>query len=372
MKSWVLKFILFNIFLIVSLRSFGYVENVTHGYMNCMACHVSPSGGGLLNDYGRSLSHELMSTWSWENSEKPLFGAATNTDWFRMGGDYRIIQSYFENSQVKQGKQFEMQKNIELGFTFSNLSIVGTLGTQEGPSGLPNKGNFLSERHYLLWNLNDEMKLRLGKFRLSFGLNDPNHTRLTKQPLGFGPNSESYILEFSKFTEFDEIFVSADLGRLDLPRDKTKEKSISVNYAKYFSENSKIGTSILLAENELLRRGLVGIYGISGFYERFVIKGEIDYQQSFASSQPAERIDLISSSASLGYQSTKGLLPYVLAEHLQTELNDSKSQQSIAGFGIQWLPIPHLEIQAEIKKQNDKGQPISQSDSGWIIFHFYL
>lgn len=372
MENQFFKLTLFTFFLFLFHRSFGFVENVTHGYVNCMACHVSPSGGGLLNDYGRSLSRELMSTWSWENLEKPAFGTFQNKEWLKIGGDYRAIQTYLENSQFKQGKQFEMQKNIEFAFTFSKISIVGTLGTQEGPSGTPNKGNFLSERHYLLWDVNDDIKLRAGKFRLNFGIYDPQHNRLTKQPLGFGSNSESYILEFSSFSETNEIFISADLGRIDQPREKNREKSISVNFAKYVFEKSKIGTSLLIGESNQLRRNLFGLYGIGGFYEYFTLKGEADYQQSYDANEPTIRRDLISSSMSLGYQIAKGLFPYILAEYLQTDLANNTSQQSNAGLGIQWLPIPHIEIQVEYKKQNDKNQPVSQSDSGWVVFHFYL
>lgn len=360
------------ILLLFSIRSYGFVENVTHGYVNCMACHVAPSGGGLLNDYGRSLSQELMSTWGWKNFEQPFFGAVQNTEWLKIGGDYRAIQTYFENAQVKQGKQFVMQKNIELGLNSSRIWLVGTLGTQEGPEGIPSKGDFLSERHYVLWDLTDEIKLRAGKFRLSSGLYDPNHTRVTKQPLGFGPNSESYILEFSKFSETDEIFVSADLGRIDIPRNTAKETSISLNYAKYTSEKSKVGTSVLFGESASSRRSLLGVYGVGSILENFILKVEADYQQSHTAALPTERKDLVSSVLSFGYQATKGLLPYFVAEHLQQDLTDNSTQQSSAGIGVQWLPIPHTELQAEYKKQTNKNVQASQSDSGWILFHFYL
>lgn len=360
------------ILLLFSIQSHGFVENVTHGYVNCMACHIAPSGGGLLNDYGRSLSQELMSTWGWRNSEQPFFGAVQNTEWFKVGGDYRMIQTYFENSQVKQGKQFEMQKNIELGFNFSKIWLVGTLGTQEGPTGIPNKGVFLSERHYIFWELTDEIKLRAGKFRLNFGLYDPNHTRMTKQPLGFGSSSESYVLEFLKFSETDEIFVSADLGRIDIPRNKEKEKSISLNYAKYTSEKSKVGTSFLFGESASSRRSLFGVYGVGSILENFILKVEADYQQSHEAALPNDRKDLVSSVLSFGYQATKGLLPYFVAEHLQQDLTDNSTQQSSIGIGVQWLPIPHIELQAEYKKQTNKSAQVSRSDSGWFLFHFYL
>lgn len=361
-----------TVLLLLSLRSQGFVENVTHGYTNCMACHISPSGGGLLSDYGRSLSKELMSTWGWKNSEQPLFGAVKNRDWLKVGGDYRSIQTYLENTEVKQGRLFTMQSHLELGLYLSKIWLVGTLGLREGPEGTPKQGEFLSERHYALWDVTDEIKLRAGKFRLHFGLQDPVHTRVTKQALGFGSNSESYILEFSKFSETDEIFIAADLGRMDLPLHATSEKSLSVNYAKYTTEKSKLGASLLFGENNRTRRSLVGLYGIGSWDENSVVKFEADYQQSHEISAPSTSKNLVASMASWGYQLAKGVLPYVILEVLHRDLDDSNSQQTATGVGLQWLPIPHVELQAEYRKQSNKSSPMPESDSGWILFHLYL
>ncbi|MEQ1664003.1 MAG: hypothetical protein ABL927_01350 [Bdellovibrionales bacterium] len=357
---------------LMSAQSFGFVENVTHGYVNCMACHVSPAGGGLLNDYGRSLSKELMSTWGWKNSEQPIFGAVKNSDSFKLGGDYRTIQTYFKNSQVKQGKQFVMQKNIELGFTNSKVSLVGTVGEQEGPSGTPKKDEFLSERHYLLWDVTDEIKLRAGKFRLNVGLNDPNHTRVTKAPLGFGPNSESYILEFSKFSEVDEIFVSSDMGRIDIPGGLSSEKSISINYGRYLTEKAKAGTSVFFGESEIRRRSLFGFHGVTGLFGDYLLKYEADYQQSRFFDESRKDEKLFASVVTFGYQALKGFFPYVSTEYLQSNLSDNSTQQTSGGIGIQWLPIPHIELQAEYKKQNNKNSDPERSDSAWLLAHIYL
>ena len=53
----------------VSGAAQAFPDMIRHGYTNCTACHVSPSGGGVLNAYGRSLSKELISTWSGKNEE---------------------------------------------------------------------------------------------------------------------------------------------------------------------------------------------------------------------------------------------------------------------------------------------------------------
>lgn len=367
-----LRFFCFFTFYFASTQSFGFAENVTHGYVNCMACHISPAGGGLLNDYGRSLSKELMSTWGWNKSEEPLFGAVQNLDWLKTGGDYRTIQTFLENNTAKEGRQFDMQKNIELAAQLQNLWFVGTAGSQEGPLGTPGKGDFISERHYILWSINDEIKLRAGKFRTNYGLNDPNHTRLTKAPLGFGPHSETYNLEFSRFKETDEIFISASLGRIDLPQDTSSEKSILLNYAMYFSDRSKLGANFFFGESPSNRRSLLGIYGILSPFENSVLKFQTDYQRSNFIVAPELIKDLLTTTLTLGYQNIKGLLPYILLEQLQSDLKNSKTQQSNYGFGFQWLPIPHIELQAEFKKQTTQIIELQTSDSAWFVFHFYL
>ncbi len=381
MKTEKKKFVirLFNCLIVLFPFSSAsaFVENVTHGYVNCTSCHVSPTGGGLLTSYGRSLSRELMSTWGWENSEAPLFGALNLPESVKLGGDFRTIQTRFENSQIKQGQQFEMQKNLELGLILGQVQFVGTLGRQEGPDATPGKGEFLSERHYLLWDLTEEIKLRAGKFRLAFGLNDPNHTRVTKQAIGFGSNSESYILELAKFSDEGELFISADLGQLDIPGNQILEKSISATYSRYLTDESKAGISYLLGENASRRRSLLGIHGVSSLTKKLLIKFESAFQQTFAIANPQEitsatKTELLALVATLGYEATKGVLPYLVAEQLQSDLTDRLSQRSSLGVGIQWLPLPHFELQAEYKKQDNKVDPEPKSDSGWLIFHFYL
>lgn len=351
---------------------FAYVENVTHGYVNCMACHHSPSGGGVLTPYGRSLSKELMSTWGGpKNFEKSAFGAIKDSDTVAVGGDFRSVQTYYEDSNVKQGKQFAMQRNVEVGVRISNVRLIGTLGTSEGPSQNPDKGEFLSERHYAIWDISDEIKLRAGKFRLNYGLYDPNHTRATKAGLGFGSYSESYILEFSKFSDTGEIFVSANLGRLDSPNDRGIEKSFSYNYARYVTDKAKIGANILGGESDQKRRTLFGGYGVFPLFEKWVVKYEGDFERSVLLDASRTRNDLFAAVTSAGYQLAKGLLPYAIAEYLHGDLDDNSTKSTSIGAGVQWLPLPHFELQAEYKATASGGAS-TDSNSGWVLFHFYL
>mgnify|MGYP003672507391 CR=1 FL=1 len=364
-----MKALLLLIFIAPSI-SLAYVENVTHGYVNCMACHVSQSGGGVLTDYGRSLSKELMSTWAgWDGIERPLFGAVSNTEAVKIGGNFRTIQTHLKNDNNSQGRNFVMQQNIEVAARYMDLWVVATAGVQGGPSQTPTKNDFLSERHYISWDVTDEIKLRGGKFRRNYGLNDPTHTRLTKSPLGFGSNSESYQLEFSKFSETDEIFLATDFGDINDPKTTTNEKSFLINYARYIEGKSKLGVNYLYGETGASRRNLFGIYSIQKIPNEFYFKGEIDYQQNFSGET---KTNLLASTLTFGYQGFKGLLPYFVVDFLQRDLKQHNTRTDLAGLGFQWFPLAHFEFQVEYHKRNDRTPRKVTSDVSWLMFHFYL
>ena len=57
--------------LVVSTNnSWAFPEMVRHNYSNCSSCHVSPSGGGVLTQYGRELSSAILSIWGAENENE--------------------------------------------------------------------------------------------------------------------------------------------------------------------------------------------------------------------------------------------------------------------------------------------------------------
>jgi len=138
------------VYFLFSQQAFAFEENVTHGYVNCMTCHFDPRGGNLLNEYGRSLSSELMSTWSSPGAEKAFGGLIPKSKWASFGGDFRTLQRYLDTPQLQDRSLFVMQNNVEIGLKYNkNVMFVGSLGTVGGPSGFPEQGDFVSERHYV-------------------------------------------------------------------------------------------------------------------------------------------------------------------------------------------------------------------------------
>lgn len=346
------KLILAALFTLLASNGHAFVENTVHGYANCMACHVAPTGGGILTEYGRSLSSELMSTIKTKNFQNPFYGLAKNTPTIKWGGQIRQIQTRREDDTRKRGQSFLMQNNLEAAMYVKDFVFVGTVGTREGPeSAVPKKGEFLSERHYVLWNIDNTVRVKAGKFRQTYGLNDPNHARLTKTGLQFGSQSETYGLEVFKFFEQGEVVLSTSLGRIDIPDDFNTEKNVALQATHYLGGKSRLTGNVLIGESERTRRALLGVNGVFPlFSKKNVLRFEVDYQMSqiLTGGPKPEKDHGVFGNLLVGRKLFQGFLGYFIYEHSQTNLRQTRQSLTTSpGLGFQWLPIAHVELQFE-------------------------
>jgi len=371
-----LRFFLLCIICFKSQLSFAFVENVTHGYPACIACHVSPTGGGLLTEYGRSLSKEMMSTWGGgDQFAQPFFGLVKEKSGVSLGGDVRTLQTYLENDNVKRGDLFFMQRNVEAGVQYENFMFVATAGQTLGPESTPDREKFLSERHYVLWSVAPTSKIRIGKFRQGFGINIPNHNRFVKNNLGFGSLSETYNFEFSQFYENSEVLIGTSLGRIDDPGiedPRLNEKNFKVSYTHFGSGKSRLGVGALFGESIDRRRFLFNANTIMPFAEHWYTIGEINYEDSQFASGPGSNIVSVVSLLKVGHKPFQGLFWYGLFEHSSLDGPGQYNLFSRLGPGVQWLPVPHLNVQIEFTREFRNTAPSNPTNFAWLLFHVYL
>lgn len=368
--------ILFTLLLLLSCYcAFGYVENVTKGYPNCMACHISPNGGGILTDYGRSLSRDMMSTWSGpESFANPFYGLVKNTKNIKYGGQFRTLQLHSENDKIEVKKEFVMQNNVEFAAKYMNSFLVGTLGRKEGPNETKDRGEFLSERHYVLWNASDEIRVRAGKFRQHFGINHANHTRFVKASLGFGSNSESYNLEVSKYYDWGELNASTSIGKLFEDEDKDQgQRNFVFNYTHYLEGNSRVGVSTLIGKSEQYKRSIVGANGVFPIGKNGVGRSEVNFEKKnlIDNSRVQGEISALYGDHLYGYKFFKGGLGYLLFEHSQKNLDDHETLITAPGFGFQFLPISHVELQFEYQRRSYESDVGNVEHRSFFTFHLY-
>jgi hypothetical protein len=350
-------------------ESHAFEENVRHGYVSCLACHTSPSGGDLLNSYGRSLSQELMSTWKIRSSPKE--GESAPEKW-RWGGDVRHIQTYFENDSRKEGREFVMQSNLELGFQHRQTWWVAAFGPRAGPPSTARRGEWIFERFYALWSAAENMAIRVGRMRTTYGLADPNHTRLTKSLLGFGSLSESLQIEAVQLTESGETWLSAGLGQLDEPFANSSERRLVFQDVRYAGEKARWGWQVLLGEEASRRRKLGGIHGIWTMGEKSLLKFEMNVQESVSRSAPSDPTRLWVALASVDREFFQGARGYLFVEDSQRDLNDPGTRRSRGGVGFHWLPIPYMDLSLEYQREAFGLNWREATHAAWLLTHLYI
>ena len=373
----VLVAVLFVSMMGLSFNAFSFVENATHGYSNCMTCHYSPAGGDMLNEYGRSLSSELMSTWSRPGAERAFGGLVPENKWAKFGGDLRTLQRYLDTPFVEDRSLFLMQNNIEIGLKHKKLMLIGTLGTVQGPDGFLLDGNdtgsFLSERHYVLAQPTESTRFRAGKFRVNYGINDPNHNRPNKRALGFGSNSEQYNLEFSKFFDFGDLFLTYSFGRVDRTRRANDERSFSAKFSHYLGGKSKLGGSLLVGESGVSDRYLLGAHGITPLTEKSYVLYQVDYESKTTnaiSTSFEDATNRLLANLRFGYEFFKGFKGYTLYDYQKGLNTDVADRVTAPGLGFQWFPFPHFEVQLEYQAMKNQQSP-GTNHFGFVLFHTY-
>jgi hypothetical protein len=360
------------VFLLGSLwgsLSFGFPELIRHGYGNCISCHVSPNGGGLVTPYGRALSEEVLSSWHQENESKLAWGLVTPPEWLNVGGDFRAVQTRLDTPTVKMGKFVIMQADAEAAATVGEFIVLATLGKSNNPEAPKFIDNFLSRRHFVLYHPKEELYFRAGKFQKAFGINIPEHNISTKQGLGWNYGTETYNVEAAWLDSNKDIFLTAVLGRPDSP-DLNREKGISARGGYQIGETHKLGMSYFYGTNSNGDRHVAGPYALLGFRKDLFLLAEVDFQSKHPNLKPSSwgwanygRLD---------YELFQGLHFYLTQDMIKTDFKDNNTLVQNYGGGIQWFPRPHFELVGTYEKQKNLQIQDDSNDFFWLVVHFYL
>lgn len=353
---------------LLPLSSLAFPELVKHGYPNCAACHISPTGGGVLNEYGRALSKELVSTWGYEGEEKTLYWIPTNEN-FAMGGDLRWLSIRDKSPTASRERSINMQRDLEIAVIFKKFTAAITGGIQNKTTE-PSETEFLSRRHYLVYQQSDKLGFRLGKFYPAFGLYIPDHNTVIRRGLGFDQNMESYNLESAWQNEKWNLFGTLIAGRPDDQKLK-REKGLALTAAYNPNEKIKVGGSYYYGETDEIIRHLVGPYGIFGFSDKIFLLAQMNLVRAFPYTAQESSLGMVDY-LRLDYEAWKGVHFYLTQELSQMDLKEGKTRTDTWGLGFQFFPRPHLEFQIIMQKIYQQGMHNPPTDRLQLLTHFYL
>lgn len=349
--------------LLVSTNAYAFPELVRFGYNNCTACHVSPAGGGLLTSYGRSLSAEVLATWGNEANAGLFWGAGNREKlekWLQIGGDVRAVQVYQENEVRKKATFVKMQAAPEIGFVRNNYGAVISIGEFQDQSWKPNARTF-----YAYAKPRDELSVRGGRFVPSYGLRIPDHIAFTRSFLGLGLTGIRDSLEVQWTGE--TLTLNATHSK-EFDTDAA-ETANSVQAQVYLAEKYKLAANYWTGTAPGSSRNITGFWGVFGFTKRLYWLSEVDLQnQKLAGAKTQSFV----SYQRLGYTLFKGFDLIWISEHLHSNLSVDNSITNRNGPGIQFYPLPHLELSAAFTKQESLAAHPKGDNYAWILFHYYL
>jgi hypothetical protein len=178
-------------------------------YARCTTCHYSPTGGGLLTPYGRSLSREELSTWKGGThaTAAPGPGSAGSTGeesffWGAFGGalhgvgagiDLRPAHLEVHLPGAKETRDFLMNADLTLAYQAKGWTLYGQIGRQPRASG----HDVASYEHWIGYQSAKGLGFRAGRFFPAYGIRLADHTAYTRAPLGFDTFDQLYAVELS-------------------------------------------------------------------------------------------------------------------------------------------------------------------------------
>lgn len=351
------------LFLFYALPAIAFPEMTRFQYNNCTACHVSPSGGGLLTSYGRSLSSEVLSTWGSEKEAGFLHGAIDRDSlekWILIGGDLRAVQVHKENAATKTGRFIKMQADLSVGIVREQWTLVGVFGSIEGESWAPTGTSY-----YGSYKPRDELSLRAGRFTPQYGLYIMDHIVFARSFLGFGLGStrDTAEVQWSGEQWTSNLSFSKQFNNPD------PESSYATQVQYFFADHHKIAINYWRGHTMGFDRDIYGSWMVLGFSPKIFFVNENDWQTKFTSLNTTRSFVTYNK---LGYTLMKGLDALILGEYQKSDLSDVSTEINRYGLGFQFYPRPHFELSGAWTKQNSLALSGQEADYAWLIFHYYL
>jgi hypothetical protein len=186
----------FLLVLVWSARAYAFPQYQISREDTCTSCHLSPAGGGLLNENGLNVA-ETFSQWGTPSAF--LNGAVPTPSWLELSGDLRWAAGYEKLRPTGAFITFPMQAEVYGAATSGAFSLHVTAGARVpeypdtyGPS------LFASREHWLQWEQkpgeNHGLYIRVGRFMPVYGLRFAEHPMYTRQYGGTPLYGEAYAL----------------------------------------------------------------------------------------------------------------------------------------------------------------------------------
>jgi hypothetical protein len=202
--------------LVIAFITFATIS-VAHAYpqwqlardTTCTSCHMSPDGGGLLNENGLATATAVS---SYDTNSAFLYGKVPTTNLFTLGGDLRGATGLVDargNELAGYPMQGEVAAAVKLAAGVSFNAVGGFRRPSDGESVVH---VLWSREHYFMWQQhpddNKGLYVRVGRLLPTYGLRLAEHVVYTQRYGGRPLYYEAYAASVSYVDPKAEVHVT--------------------------------------------------------------------------------------------------------------------------------------------------------------------
>lgn len=258
-----MRFLLAWIALVVCLprQASAYPFFIEHGYTACAYCHVDPSGGGPLSEYGRSQAEILLRTpWSarsaeWEPSAIKNFAFGVPLPaWLALQTDTRALVIPRPGETRILLMQADLRAAVQVSdiVAYASAGVVSE-GAQKAWVTQNDAGvNLVSREHWLGWSPAKGLLVRGGRLALPFGIRSEEHLLFARAATETDANDDQQL-------GIDAVYggkkfraeIMGILGNMQVSPDVFRERGYSFAGGYSPTRRVEVGVSSLLAHSVL-------------------------------------------------------------------------------------------------------------------------
>lgn len=194
----------------IAARADAYPQYQLGRESTCTGCHITPDGGGLLNENGFAVAEST----AWKTDNSAFMYGMTKPDWLQLGGDARAAAGFVDPG-TPSAAAYPMQAEVTASAESRGLSLHLTGGLRRPQDGGSLAHVVWSREHYAMWHsspgANDGVYIRAGRFMPTFGLRLAEHVVYTQRFGGRPLYGEAYGLAVSYVTRAFEVHATGFL-----------------------------------------------------------------------------------------------------------------------------------------------------------------
>lgn len=390
----------------------------------CIQCHISPTGGGIRNSYGRNVFERAWLPWSrrpraadWVVSPPPTDGSAPAGDagddaadddvvfdpeinqWMVLGGDLRAAYIMI---RPEKGATPGSDPDITNSFFLMQADLYHSMTLNRHVTTVLDIGAYSGFEAWALFHLAPEpasydLMVRVGKFMPAFGVREVEHQLFTRQGIGLGATDRDTGIEVTAFagpvtaavsvlngtlgdTAFDNHgterrrFEKAVVSRVSVRGDAGWARG-QLGLSFYYNQdanqaNPLFGGSIAPAMAAEVGRGVDEIRA-GGFLTanlgRFTYLADLAWVRDRFYSDGLPTLQGYASYQELSFLPVQGLDVIGTFEFADPDMDLADNTAKRAGLAIEFFPWPFTELRAMVRRAWD---PNSATGGAWDVVVF--